>query len=157
MSRRHILFAALKRMGAFKKKHNSKMNLTLGLHLMNTYEDLIRRGVDEEVALAGGLHSIYGTNAFQNATATQDKRIVLQKLFSERVERLAWLFGHIDRPRCLKDGDAKDWRTGERVDLSPEDLRDLRLIEAANLRDNGASLDRYPWLKAMGDETKVAA
>ena len=88
MSRRHILFAALKRMGAFKKKHNSKMNLTLGLHLMNTYEDLIRRGVDEEVALAGGLHSIYGTNAFQNATATQDKRIVLQKLFSERVERL---------------------------------------------------------------------
>jgi hypothetical protein len=157
MSRRHILFAALKRLGAFKKKHNEKMNLTLGLHLLNTHDDLVRMGADEEVALAGGLHSIYGTNAFRSATASPDKRVVLQKLFGERAERLAWLFGRINRPGCLEVGNAKDWRTGERVDLSPEDLRDLRLIEIANLRDNGTSLDRYPWLKAAGGEIKVAA
>jgi hypothetical protein len=157
MSRRHILFAALKRLGAFKKKHNRRMNLTLGLHLLNTYDDLTRSGADEEVALAGGLHSIYGTNSFQNATATPGKRVILQKLFGERAERLAWLFGRINRPGCLETGEAKDWRTGERIDLSPEDLRDLRLIEAANLRDNGASLDRYPWLTAAGGEVQVAA
>jgi hypothetical protein len=157
MSRRHILFAALKRLGAFKKKHNRRMNLTLGLHLLNTYDDLIRSGAGEGVALAGGLHSIYGTNSFQNAIATPGKRAIVQKLFGERAERLAWLFSRINRPHCLKDGVAKDWRTGERIDLSPEDLRDLRLIEAANLRDNGASLDRYPWLKTAGGEIKVAA
>jgi len=48
VSRRHILLLALKRLGTFKKQHNRRMGLTLGEHLTNTYDDLIRMGADEE-------------------------------------------------------------------------------------------------------------
>ena len=74
MSQRHILLAVLKRTGTFRQQHNRRMGLTLGEHLTNTYDDLIRMGADEDVAIAGGLHSIYGTNSFRQASLDADKR-----------------------------------------------------------------------------------
>lgn len=155
MSRRHILLAVLKRTGAFKKQHNRRMGLTLGEHLTNTYDDLKRMGADEDVALAGGLHSIYGTNAFRNASVPVDQRPVIRGLFGDRVERLAWLFSTVNRPQGLESGDVRDWRSGEPVDLSADDLQDLRLIEVANLRDNGAKLTQFPNLERFNEERQA--
>lgn len=155
MSRRHILLVALKRTGTFKKQHNRRMGLTLGEHLVNTYDDLLRMGAEEDVALGGGLHSIYGTNSFRKASVPSDQRPVIRQLFGERAERLAWLFSTINRPQGLESGDIRDWRSGEPVEVSADDLRDLRLIEVANLRDNGAKLSNFPNLERFNEERQA--
>lgn len=157
MSKRHILLIALKRVGAFKKQHNRKMGLTLGEHLTNTYDDLKRMGADEEVALAGGLHSVYGTNSFRERTIPIDQRAVLQQLFGVRAERLAWLFCTINRPQCFEGEAIKNWRTGDPVDVTAEELRDLKLIEVANLGDNGVNLSKFPTLSRFYDEHRAAS
>ena len=143
MSRRHLLFIALKRLGTFRKMHNSHIGRTLGEHLVNTYDDLLRMGADEDVALGGGLHSIYGTNIFQKVTVTPDQRHIIAGLFGERAEKLAWDFSRINRPEGLESGDVRDYRTGEPIEV---DLEALRLIEVANLIDNDVKLVRYPTL-----------
>ena len=146
MSRRHLLFTALKRVGAFLKMLWSHVGWTLGEHLMNTYDDLLRMGADEDVALGGGLHSIYGTNSFKKMTLTTDQRPVIAGLFGERAEQLAWDFSRINRPAGLESGDVRDYRTGEKLEV---DLEALRLIEVANLIDNGVKLAKYPNLERM--------
>lgn len=155
MSRRHILLLVLKRTGAFKKQHNRRMGLTLGEHLVNTYDDLKRMGADEDVAIAGGLHSIYGTNSFRAASVPINQRFVIKGLFGERAERLAWLFSTINRPQGLEGGDIRDWRSGEPVEVSADDLQDLRLIEVANLRDNGEKLSKFPNLERFNEERQA--
>lgn len=157
MSKRHLLLIALKRVGAFKKQHNRKMGLTLGEHLTNTYDDLKRMGADEEVALAGGLHSVYGTNSFRERTIPIDQRAVLQQLFGARAERLAWLFCTINRPQCFEGEAIKNWRTGDPVDVTADELRDLKLIEVANLGDNGVNLSKFPTLSRFYDEHRAAS
>jgi hypothetical protein len=152
MSKRHILLAVLKRTGAFKKQHNRRMGLTLGEHLTNTYDDLKRMGADEDVALAGGLHSIYGTNAFRDGTLGPDKRPVIRGLFGERTERLAWIFSQINRPHCFEGEAVKNWKTGDPIEIEPADWDDLKLIEVANLIDNGANIGKYPNLERFHHE-----
>ena len=146
MNKRHLLFAALKRLGTFRKMHQSHIGRTLGEHLVNTYDDLKRMGADEDVALGGGLHSIYGTNAFKTVTVKEDQRHIIRGLFGERAEQLAWDFSRINRPQGLETGDVRDHRTGEPVEV---DLEALRMIEAANLMDNGVKLAKYPNLQRM--------
>jgi hypothetical protein len=146
VSKRHLLFTALKRIGAFRKMHRSHIGRTLGEHLMNTYDDLKRMGADEDVALGGGLHSIYGTNAFKKITVTPEQRPIIQGLFGERAEQLAWDFSRINRPAGLESGDVRDYKTGEKLEV---DLEALRLIEVANLIDNGVKLAKYPTLERM--------
>ena len=126
--------------------HNSHIGRTLGEHLVNTYDDLIRMGADEDVALGGGLHSIYGTNAFKTVTVQPEQRDVIRGLFGERAEQLAWDFSRINRPHGLETGDVRDYRTGEPIE---GDLEALRLIEVANLVDNGVKLSKYPNLQRM--------
>jgi len=155
VSRRHILLVALKRTGTFTKQHNRRIGLTLGEHLVNTYDDLLRMGADEEVALGGGLHLIYGANSFEEASVPNDQRPVIRGLFGERAERLAWLFSTINRPQGLESGDVRDWRSGKPLDLSENDLHDLRLIEVANLRDNGEKLSNFPNLERFNEERQA--
>ena len=152
MSQRHILLAVLKRTGTFRQQHNRRMGLTLGEHLTNTYDDLIRMGADEDVAIAGGLHSIYGTNSFRQASLDADKRPVIKGLFGERAERLAWIFSTINRPRCFEGEPFANWKTGEPVEVSEEDIKDLMLIEVANLSDNGEKLSKFPTLERFYHE-----
>ena len=146
MSRRHLLFTALKRLGVFRKMHQSHIGRTLGEHLVNTYDDLLRMGADEDVALGGGLHSIYGTNIFQTVTVTPEQRPIIAGLFGERAERLAWLFSRVNRPKGLEDGRPLDYETGEPLPMTKQELDDLQLIEVANLIDNGVKLAQYPTL-----------
>ena len=149
MSKRHLLFTALKRLGVFRKMHQSHIGRTLGEHLVNTYDDLIRMGAEEDVALGGGLHSIYGTNAFKNATVAQGQRPIIQGLFGERAERLAWLFSRANRPGGFESGQPVDYETGQPIILTEQELEDLRLIEVANLIDNGVKLVKYPRLQQI--------
>ena len=146
MSRRHLLFTALKRLGVFRKMHQSHIGRTLGEHLVNTYDDLLRMGADEDVALGGGLHSIYGTNIFQTVTVRPDQRPIIAGLFGERAERLAWVFSRINRPAGLETGNLLDYETGQFILVTEQELEDLRLIEVANLIDNGVKLSQYPTL-----------
>ena len=146
MSKRHLLFTALKRLGVFRKMHQSHVGRTLGEHLVNTYDDLLRMGADEDVALGGGLHSIYGTNIFQTVTVRPDQRPIIAGLFGERAERLAWLFSRVNRPKGLEDGYPLDYETGEPLPMTEQELDDLQLIEVANLIDNGVKLAQYPTL-----------
>jgi len=154
VSRRHLLFVALKRLGAFRKMHNSHVGRTLGEHLANTYDDLIRLGVEEEIALGGGLHSIYGTNAFKQVTVAPDQRHIIRGLFGERPELLAWLFSRINRPAGLETGHLFDYETGQFIHVSEQELEDLRLIEVANLLDNGVKLSKYPNLQRIHEALK---
>ena len=147
MSSRHLLFAALKRLGAFRKMHQSHIGRTLGEHLVNTYDDLLRLGAEEDVALGGGLHSIYGTNIFKTQTVTPEQRHIIVGLFGERAERLAWLFSRVNRPLGLEGGDPRDYETGERIPMTEQDFEDLQMIEVANLLDNGVKLSKYPRLQ----------
>jgi len=146
VSKRHLLFTALKRLGAFRKMHQSHVGRTLGEHLVNTYDDLLRMGADEDVALGGGLHSIYGTSVFQTVTVKPEQRPIIAGLFGERAEQLAWDFSRINRPDGLESGDVRDYRTGEKLEV---DIEALRLIEVANLIDNGVKLAKYPNLERM--------
>lgn len=152
MSKRHLLVLALKRTGAFYINHKKRLERKLGEHLLGTYDALKKMGADEDVAIAGGLHSIYGTSVFRKVTVPPERRAVIRGLFGERAERLAWLFSAINRPACLEGLEpVRDWRTSEPVEVSPQDLEDLRLIEVANLSDNGSTLARYPTLRELRD------
>ena len=126
--------------------HNSHIGRTLGEHLINTYDDLVRMGAEEDVALGGGLHSIYGTNAFKKITVTPEQRPIIQGLFGERAERLAWLFSRVNRPKGLEDGYPLDYQTGQPLAMTEQDFEDLQMIEVANLLDNGVKLAKYPTL-----------
>jgi len=149
VSWRHLLFTALKRLGVFRKMHNSHIGRTLGEHLVNTYDDLLRMGAEEDVALGGGLHSIYGTNAFKQVTVTPEQRPVIAGLFGERAERLAWLFSRVNRPKGLENGYPLDYETGKPLPMTEQELDDLQMIEVANLLDNGVKLGQYPTLHAI--------
>lgn len=152
MSKRHLLVLALKRTGTFHIMHKKRLEKKLGEHLLNTYDGLKKIGAEEEVALAGGLHSIYGTSVFRKVTVPPERRAVIKGLFGERTERLAWLFSSINRPACLEGTEpVKDWRTGQPVEVSPEDMAALRLIEVVNLGDNGSTLEKYPALRELRD------
>lgn len=142
----------LEQHGCFETGHSGE---TLSSHLLNTYSILNALGVDEEVALAGGLHSIYGTNAFKKRTIKT--RNAVETVFGPKVERLAYLFCHINRPKVLESisdngGKVKNRLTGEPIWLSKEDVTHLRLIEAANLLEQGSDISAYPKICAtIGD------
>jgi hypothetical protein len=106
-------------------------------------------GAEEDVALGGGLHSIYGTNAFRQVTVTPEQRPIIQGLFGERAERLAWLFSRVNRPTGLEDGYPLDHETGKPLAMTEQEFEDLQLIEVANLIDNSVKLAQYPTLNRI--------
>jgi hypothetical protein len=135
--------------------HQSHVGKTLGEHLVNTYDDLKRLGAEEDVAIAGGLHSIYGTNAFKHATVLPSQRGIIRGLFGERAERLAWIFSHANRPEGIEEGKLVDYKTNEPIEVSGDDMKALEMIEIVNLMDNGVKLDKYPNLSRRHEELKA--
>lgn len=142
--------------GADKIKHSGR---SLYEHLLGTMAYLESYGAHPDVCLAGALHSVYSTNAFKTTTIPVHFRHVVRTALGERPERLAFIFSQINRPKAL-DKPIESDRPGyvwllERpgVESSTEvtlaDLYDLRVIEAANLLEQGSSLDRYPHIAAQ--------
>lgn len=110
---------------------------SLADHLIRTYHVLKMVGAGDILALAGGLHSIYGTNAFKRKMLRKDSTAV-RETFGPEVDRLVRLFSGLDRPTCLETPDGT---------LDDLDLFLLRTIECANLYDqNELTAEKYPKL-----------
>ena len=139
----------LQSLGAFKKGHTGRK---LGDHLMGTYDLLKGAGCREDICLAGAFHSIYGSNAFrsQSIEPTDKNRKLMRMLIGDKAERLAFLFSIIDRPKGIESGRPQDWRTTMPMSITQGELHDLRIIEAANLLEQGEGLDKYPLIAAAG-------
>jgi hypothetical protein len=135
------LLVFLNELNCFDTGHSGR---SLGDHLMNTFYILEKIGASKDICLAGGLHSIYGTNVFTKHTLSYADRDLVSQTFGPRAEYLAYLFSRINRPYCLESGDIKDAHTGESLSISRQDLEDLRIIEAANLFEQGADMAQYP-------------
>lgn len=127
-----LLNQFLKDIGADKRSHK---NGTLANHLIRVYHLIKSNGLNDIVALAGGLHSVYGTNAFKDKVLEKSDTI-LKDTFGSEVDRLVRLFSDIDRPNVLENPDGS---------LSDLDLFLMRAIECANLYDQGElNPDKYP-------------
>jgi hypothetical protein len=77
------------------------------------------------LALAGGLHSVYGTSTFKYNLLADDNRMVASR-FGPEVDRIVRLFSAQNRPSSLEIPDGS---------LDDLDLFLLRCIECANLHD----------------------
>jgi SM-20-related protein len=122
---------------------------TLDIHLSNTKKLLDDFDVPEYVKVAAGIHSIYGTNSFE--TATFDiavDRLKVQQAYGIDAENLAYLFCTLNRPKCLETEEFSNWRDKITVTITDEELEYLRLIEAANLIEQKASLESCPKIYA---------
>ena len=83
----------------------------------------------------GMFHSIYGTEIFRRFALPLDKRDEVRELIGERAEWLAYLNSAIDYAsfdQMLSQGSGpsrmRDRFTGEHIELSEDDLKDLALI-----------------------------
>jgi SM-20-related protein len=118
--------------GADKKPHRQG---SLKDHLMRCFHLLKSAGAGDILAIAGGLHSVYGTNVFKNPCLSYDDTKI-SELFGSEVDRIARLFSRLDRPRVLETPDGS---------LSEIDLFLMRCIECANLYDqNELNSQKYP-------------
>jgi len=127
-----LLVKFLEDIGANKRAHK---NGTLANHLIRVYHLIKSSGMNDIVALAGGLHSVYGTNAFKDKVLEKSDTI-LKDTFGSEVDRLVRLFSEIDRPNVLENPDGS---------LSEVDLFLMQAIECANLYDQGElNPDKYP-------------
>jgi hypothetical protein len=114
------------RVGANDVKHSNKGYLA---HAIGVFNDLKEWGWDEELAMTGLFHSIYGTELFQGFTLPLDRRDEIAGLIGKRAEFLSWLNCAIDRSffdqQAQKDSgpyQIKDRFSGDLVDVSDEDF-----------------------------------
>ena len=154
---------------AFRLEHHDG---SLHDHLCRVYQLLVDHGASAVSSLGGGLHSIYGTNAYQRQLLSPSPhgRAAVAGAFGQRPEGLAYWFSLLDRPHTLDwaasflvderlrtDSDhhfALECRHQDRYHAPWRDAMDLCLIEAANLLDQN-SLDKWPHLKHLWQHGSV--
>jgi SM-20-related protein len=136
-------------------------------HLMRCYDLLKGKvgghdSITHQVATAGGLHSIYGTNAFTKVLLEPhaSNRAWVADQFGREAEELAYLFHLLDRPKVLEyvklgEGDCfLEYRFNKFGWHNAATTRALQLIECANLADQD-SLAKWPnLLKLWKGESK---
>jgi hypothetical protein len=142
-----ILAAFLRSIGAFQTAHSGR---TLGHHLLGTYGLLADAGCDRATCLAGGLHSVYGTQRF--------KTKLLSPTFGPGVDRIQTLFGHRVEELVFW---FSEYATADIEDITATDPLDgdvscLCLITAANILEQGGDLDRWPRISEAW-ERQIAA
>lgn len=127
-----LLVPFLEEVGATKLPHKKG---SLADHLIRTYHLLKSAGAGDIVALAGGMHSLYGTNAFKKPCLNKEDTKIRDK-FGPEIDRIIRVYSAADRPSCLETPDGS---------LDELDLFLLRSIECANLYDQ-EELDpqKYP-------------
>jgi hypothetical protein len=143
---RHRLSQFLAAEGAFDKIHDRSTRRTLGAHLLGTFDLLRHARCSANVCAAGSLHSIYGTFIYRSVTVppTQQRRRAIAAAFGRRAEHLTFLFHACQRPLDLESGVLVCRAESARFTWSERDLRDLRLIEAANRIEQGLAFDTLP-------------
>jgi hypothetical protein len=129
----------LKAVGAREKAHSGR---SLMNHLLCTYDYLKLAGQSQTVCLAGGLHSIFGTNYYTDVTVKPEDREQVVNFAGEDAVKLIELFSTQNRPRVLED-----YLTGAiPADIDKDTMDALCAIEGANLMDQ-SGLDTWPKLK----------
>lgn len=135
--------------GALKLKHGA--NSSLHDHLMRCFQLCEDRALPLPIRRAAGMHSVYGTNAFRHKLINPlpEYRASMANCWGADVENLVYKFSLLDRPGTL-DSDQSLLRTsyGESFITTDDERRALRLIECANLADQGA-LGRWPRLNEL--------
>lgn len=127
----HLEF--LRAAGLDQVEHSGR---ALADHLVGTYRFLRLRNAEPDICLAGLYHSVYGTSQFRNPAPAE--REAIRARIGERAERLAWLFCAVDRPRCWAEkGNIWPLREGGTEQLTPDEIAALRMIEMANLDEQG--------------------
>lgn len=91
--------AFLKELGADTIAHRANRNLLE--HLIAIYELLARWHHEQPVAVAGLMHSVYGTSAFETACLAPSERQRVRAIVGEQAERLAYLFSAMERDQFL--------------------------------------------------------
>jgi SM-20-related protein len=131
----------LTKIGADKMPHKKGSLLD---HLYRCYHLAKNMGLDLTIALSAGLHSVYGTNAFEHKLLDFSSKDV-EDTFGYDVDELVRLFHSIDRPKVLEEG----------AEFLGKHLFALRCIEVANLYDQGELLPKdYPNLLQFVSELR---
>jgi SM-20-related protein len=150
------LSAFLRRAGAAKYPHRSG---TLHDHLMRTFALLEKKGFDESVCFAGGLHAVYGTNAYERAVLSRRDGANVAAEFGAPAEELASLFARLARPKTLEapkhlteEAAVVETRDGKTLTLPRTTFDALRSIEGANLADQN-QLAKQPTLSEIWTAT----
>jgi len=126
----------LKEIGADRMEHG---NGTLHEHLMGTFLLLRDMKAEDDICLAGGLHSVYGTSAYKTKTI-DTKSTIVRDMFGENVDRYVRIFSTMNRRLLLSEND-------ESVGLQMEDLMAMRQIEIANMMEQMPSSKKIEVLK----------
>lgn len=134
--------------GANKHKHSKG---SLHDHLVRNYTILKDKGCDLDLCFAAGLHSIFGTNAFNKTILSYNQSDIIRENFSEKAESLALMFSMLERPSTLETPIHIDYETvtlklrdGQTHDISLTMFNDLRAMECANLIDQkGLKLEKH--------------
>jgi hypothetical protein len=139
-----------------KATHILHTNGTLHDHLVRVFQLLEDRGCPEEICLAGGLHSVFGTNIFKNKLFNISEQFVLGDVFGHKVSFIASMFATLDRPKTLENYVIIDNKIylnsliNEPYVVSYEILHALQTIECANLQDQKSlTKEKYPNLYAF--------
>jgi len=140
--KRDQLQAFLNKIGATNKTHKRG---SLTNHLLGTYDLLKKVGQPEHVCLAGGAHSVYGTNIFTESCLDKQDTAELLDIIGPTALRLVQLFESVDRPTVLNDAIETKNTTlmltgGGTVQVTAEELYSLSVIEAANLQDQNGTV-----------------
>jgi len=133
----------LKKLGAYDAGHTGRK---LGDHLIGTHDILKMMNAPDEACLAGAFHSVYGTNVYKNKIIGIENRAKVQSLITPKVENLVYLFSVVNRPIGIDTGVLVEYRTGASVEVDDMTLHNLRLIEIANLLEQGEPLVNFPKL-----------
>jgi len=154
---------------AFETKHTERQGKvrSLGAHLLGTYDILNEACCTRAVCIAGALHSVYGTNKFKTITlnATPKHRSEIIREFGFDVERLMFLFHICTRPYDINSGilterfGQPDVTVGQGrpkgrilVATTLSEVQSLRLIEAANLLDQGSDITRWSTIQQVWNQ-----
>lgn len=149
--------ATFETLSRFLRSHNATahkhMKGSLHDHLMRVYQILETQNFPEHVCVAGGLHSVFGTNYFKSMVFDVNNTVFLESKFGKQAVELAKLFCSLNRPHTLEhaeetvQGVQVQDRSLNLICISPETFNDLRTMECANLLDQSC-LDpgKYPGL-----------
>ena len=91
----------LARLDARRIAHRANRDLIT--HLEATHDLLVSWKAPEAVALAGLFHSVYGTDAFEQACLLPGERAEVRSVIGKDAERLAYLFGALERDEFLAE------------------------------------------------------
>ncbi|MBI1358404.1 MAG: hypothetical protein GC160_29055 [Acidobacteria bacterium] len=152
MDKFHALVDLLKAEKALDVGHTDGSYLG---HCASVYRDMKRWGADEDLAIAGLLHSLYGTGLFQSFKLELDRRDEIRAVAGERAERLAYLncaivYDSFDEQ--VEQGAPpfrmEDRFTGADINVAAEDFEDLMFLQLVDRLEQIPRSKKYAFRQA---------